>query len=127
MPDIHHSAAVGYAATATTYVKRRPDYPPEVEAWLRDDLLFRKGRIALALGAGTGKFLPRLLRTDATVVAVEPVPAMLAQLADLNPGIETKLGSAENIPLPSPSTPSSVHSPFTGLPMRTLSTKSAGC
>lgn len=100
MPDIHHSAAAGYAATATTYVKGRPDYPPEVDAWLRDDMLLRRGRIALDLGAGTGKLLPRLVHTDATVVAVEPVPAMLAQLADLNPGIEAKLGSAENIPLP---------------------------
>jgi SAM-dependent methyltransferase len=71
-----------------------------VDAWLRDALLLRKGRTVLDLGAGTGKFLPRLLRTDATLVAVEPVPAMLAQLADLNPGIEAKLGSAENIPLP---------------------------
>src|SRR5215472_10267221 len=96
--DIHHSAAGGYAVTAA-YVKGRPDYPPEVDDWLRGDLALGKGKIALDLGAGTGKFLPHLRRTDATVVAVEPVRAMLAQLVDLHAGIEAKQGSAEHIPL----------------------------
>jgi SAM-dependent methyltransferase len=99
MPDIHHAAADGYTVTAATYVKGRPDYPSDVAAWLHDDLALGEGRIALDLGAGTGKFLPYLRRTGASVVAVEPVPAMLAQLVALNPGIEAKQGSAERIPL----------------------------
>jgi SAM-dependent methyltransferase len=98
MPDIHHSAAEGYAMTAATYVKGRPDYPPQVDDWLRSDLALGEGKIALDLGAGTGKFLHHLRSTNATVVAVEPVPAMLAQLVELNPGIEAKQGSAERIP-----------------------------
>jgi len=100
MPDIHHSAADGYAVTAATYVKGRPDYPPQVDHWLRSDLALIKGKMALDLGAGTGKFLHHLRCTNATVVAVEPVPAMLAQLVQLNPEIEAKQGSAEHIPLP---------------------------
>jgi SAM-dependent methyltransferase len=99
MPDIHHAAVDGYTETAATYVKGRPDYPPEVGDWLRDTLALDKGKVALDLGAGTGKFLPYLRRTGAMVVAVEPVPAMLAQLLALNPEIAAKQGSAERIPL----------------------------
>jgi SAM-dependent methyltransferase len=59
-----------------------------------------KGKTVLDLGAGTGKFIQSLRATDATIIAVEPVPAMLAQLVELNPGIDAKEGSAEHIPLP---------------------------
>src|SRR5947207_12290 len=99
MPDIHHAAAAGYATKPDTYVKGRPDYPPQVEDWLRSDLALAKGKTAVDLGAGTGKFLPFIRRTEATIVAIEPVPAMLAKLVDLNPAVEAKLGSAEHIPL----------------------------
>jgi len=99
MSNIHHSAGDGYSVTAATYVQGRPDYPYEVDAWLCSHLRLSKGRTALDLGAGTGKFLPHLRDTDAKVVAVEPVAAMLAQLVSRNPGIEAKQGSAEHIPL----------------------------
>src|SRR5262245_47945929 len=99
LPDIHSSAADGYSVTAATYVKGRPDYPPEVDTWLRGELALCKGKTALDLGAGTGKFLPHLRRAEVTVVAVEPVAAMLAQLVERNPGIEAMQGSAEHIPL----------------------------
>jgi SAM-dependent methyltransferase len=100
MPDIHHSAADGYAATAATYVTGRPDYPAEVDGWLRGDLALCAGKSVLDLGAGTGKFLPHLRRTQASVIAVEPVPEMLARLTALHPGIAAQQGSAEDIPLP---------------------------
>jgi SAM-dependent methyltransferase len=99
LPHIHRSAADGYSVTAATYVKGRPDYPPEVDTWLRGDLALCNGKTALDLGAGTGKFLPHLRGTEASVVAVEPVAAMLAQLVNCNPGIHAKQGSAEHIPL----------------------------
>jgi len=70
-----------------------------VNVWLRDDLALGKGKVALDLGAGTGKFLAYLRNTEATVIAVEPVPAMLAQLVNLHPGVEARQGSAERIPL----------------------------
>jgi len=97
--SIHRAAATGFAKGAATYVKGRPDYPPEVEDWLRGDLALRKGKTVLDLGAGTGKFIPSLRVTDAAIIAVEPVPAMLAQLIECNPGITAKEGSAEHIPL----------------------------
>jgi len=99
MSDIHHSAADGYTVVATSYARGRPDYPPQVEDWLRDDLALGKGKVVLDLGAGTGKFLTYLRNTEATVVAVEPVPAMLSQLVKLHPGVEVRQGSAERIPL----------------------------
>lgn len=99
MSSIHREAAQGFQAGAETYVKGRPDYPPEVAEWLRRDLGLEAGKTALDLGSGTGKFLPRLIATGATVIAVEPVAAMLAQLIAHNPNIVAKKGDAENIPL----------------------------
>jgi SAM-dependent methyltransferase len=92
---IHHSAAEGFAAGADTYAKGRPDYPPEIDAWLREDLGLGPGRAALELGAGTGKFTRRLCATGATVVAVEPVAAMLEQLRAACPEADARQGSAE--------------------------------
>ena len=127
VPDIHHSAAEGYSVAAAHYEKGRPQYPPEVDTWLRGDLALRKGKTALDLGSGTGKFLPHLRHTEATVIAVEPVAAMLVQLLDGHP--ESKRSKA--LPrifrlLTPPSMPSSARSPFTGSPVQRLSTKSVG-
>lgn len=98
--NIHHAAADGYASGADTYVKGRPDYPPAVSAWLRDTLDLRPGKTVLDLGAGTGKFTPRLVDTGATVIAVEPVPAMLAKLSAALPQVRALAGTATAIPLP---------------------------
>jgi SAM-dependent methyltransferase len=96
---IHHSAHA-YTAAADSYVKGRPDYPAEVAGWLRDDVGLAPGRSVVDLGAGTGKFTPRLVATGATVVAVEPVEAMLARLAAALPGVRALAGTATAIPLP---------------------------
>ncbi|TXN84901.1 class I SAM-dependent methyltransferase [Methylobacterium sp. WL8] len=99
METIHRSAAAGYAAQADTYVSGRPDYPPALDGWLRGDLRLGPGRTVLDLGAGTGKFTPRLTETGARVVAAEPVAAMRARLVQCNPGVEAHPGHAEAIPL----------------------------
>lgn len=99
MSDIHRAAFKGFTSKAATYVKGRPDYPPETVDWLRNDLALGEGKVALDLGSGTGKFIPHLQTTGAAVIAVEPVPAMLAQLMNLHPGIEAMKGTAEHIPL----------------------------
>jgi len=95
---VHQSAAVGFSAKADTYVKGRPDYPSEVDEWLRSDLGLGEGKTVLDLGAGTGKFSKMLLTTGATVFALDAVPAMLEQLRRQYPGVQAKLGSAESIP-----------------------------
>jgi SAM-dependent methyltransferase len=99
-PDrVHAAAAAGFAAGVATYAAGRPEYPAEVEGWLREDLRLGPGRAALDLGAGTGKFLSRLRATGATLHAVEPVPAMLRTLIAANADVEAKPGMAERIPL----------------------------
>ena len=95
---IHH-AAEAYTTAADAYVVGRPDYPPEVAAWLRDDVGLDDGRVVLDLGAGTGKFTTRLVATGARVVAVEPVTEMLAKLAAELPRVEALNGTATQIPL----------------------------
>ena len=97
---IHHAAAEGYTTTADNYVRGRPDYPPGVDDWLRDALGLRAGRTALDLGAGTGKFTPRLVATGASVIAVEPVAQMRAKLSAALPQVRALAGTAEAIPLP---------------------------
>lgn len=100
MATIHDSAAHGYAGAASTYESGRPDYPPEAEIWLRDGLGLRPGKRVLDLGAGTGKFTPRLLATGATVTALEPVDAMRDKLSRKLPEVTAIGGTAEAIPLP---------------------------
>ena len=51
------------------------------------------------LGAGTGKLTRLLVPTGASVLAVEPLPEMRAQLEAAVPGVEALAGSAEEIPL----------------------------
>ena len=61
MAKIHRSAAEGFGAAAVTYAEGRPEYPPEIERWLRNELGLEEGKMALDLGAGTGKFTASLL------------------------------------------------------------------
>lgn len=99
-PEPIHHAAQAYTGAVDTYVKGRPDYPPEVASWLRDDVRLALGATVVDLGAGTGKFTPRLVATGARVVAVEPVAAMLAKLSAALPEVTALAGSATAIPLP---------------------------
>jgi SAM-dependent methyltransferase len=96
----HTAAATGYQTAADTYANSRPDYPAALDHWLADTLHLRPGKSVLDLGAGTGKFTPRLLATGATVTAVEPVAAMRQRLAQDFPQIRALEGTAESIPLP---------------------------
>ncbi|MEN5090658.1 methyltransferase domain-containing protein [Pseudomonas protegens] len=98
-PLIHQAAADGYKNAADTYVRGRPDYPAEVDSWLREELGLKPGRVAVDLGAGTGKFTRRLLATGAQVIAVEPVAAMRARLAAALPEAQALNGTAEAIAL----------------------------
>lgn len=97
---VHHAAAEGYASLANTYTRGRPDYPPEVAGWLRDQLGLEAGKTVVDLGAGTGKFTPRLIETGAHVIAVEPVAGMLEKLAASFPQVDARPGTADAIPLP---------------------------
>jgi len=109
-PSVHRAAAQGFASGAETYVRGRPDYPPQAVEWLRSDVGLAAGTTVVELGAGTGKFTRVLLTTGAKVIAVEPVVPMLERLRrDLlqspqSPGgslLSAVAGTAEHIPVAS--------------------------
>ncbi|MEV6447164.1 class I SAM-dependent methyltransferase [Amycolatopsis sp. NPDC051716] len=54
----------------------------------------------LGLGAGTGKLTGTLAALGADIIAVEPDPAMLAELRRARPDVLALAGGAEAIPLP---------------------------
>ena len=100
MTDVHPTAAKGFSRDAGTYARGRPDFPAAALAWLMEDLGLRRGKSALELGAGTGKFTRLLVETGAVVTAVEPAAAMLDRLVRDLPSVTALRGEARRIPLP---------------------------
>ncbi|MEA3075759.1 MAG: hypothetical protein QOF60_667 [Actinomycetota bacterium] len=98
--NIHEAAAKGFERGAAEYEKGRPGYPQELVDRLVEVSGLGPGRVVVDIGAGTGKFTRMLVPTGATVVAVEPVAAMRAQLSAAVPGIEILDGTGEAMPLP---------------------------
>jgi SAM-dependent methyltransferase len=97
--EVHASAAAGFDRAARAYERGRPDFAPEVVAYLVDVLDARPGRTILDLGAGTGKLSRLLAPTGARVIAVEPVAGMREVLAEAAPGAEVIDATAESLPL----------------------------
>ncbi len=93
-------AARGFQAGAAAYELARPGYPDDAIDMLRAGLGIAEGTRVCDLAAGTGKLTRRLMEVGASVVAVEPVEAMRAQLQLAVPGVEAVDGHAESLPLP---------------------------
>jgi SAM-dependent methyltransferase len=99
-----------FGAVAAAYAEHRPGYPQSAVRWCLQPALSRAPGTApepdvcrlrvLDLGAGTGKLTALLASLGADVTAVEPDPAMLAELRRLVPGVRALPGTAEAIPLP---------------------------
>jgi len=89
------SSSFGTAAVA--YAEHRPDYARAAARWAIEPA---PGPRVLDLGAGTGKLTATLVALGVDVVAVEPDPAMLAELRRALPDVRALAGSAEAIPLP---------------------------
>jgi len=96
-------AARAFEHVAAEYEDGRPGYAADVVAHAIAELDLRPGSIALDLGAGTGKLTRMLLDAELVVIAIDPSPAMLAQLRTAAPAAEAVVGAAEAIPLPSES------------------------
>ncbi len=92
---LRHASSFGAAAAG--YAEHRPDYSPAAVRWA---LAAASGPRVLDLGAGTGKLTGTLAALGADVIAVEPDPAMLAELHRTLPAVRAVTGSAEAIPLP---------------------------
>lgn len=101
---VNETAAAGFGAAAEVYERGRPSYPEGVVRLFSDQLGIGPGSTVVDLAAGTGKLTRLLVPTGATVVAVEPVEAMRAQLVALLPEVEVRDGTAESMPLPDGST-----------------------
>lgn len=91
--------AAAFGSAAADYERARPSYPPEAIDVLRSEAGVGPGRRVCDLAAGTGKLTRLLVWAGADVVAVEPVPGMRAQLAEVLPDIDVLDGTAESIPL----------------------------
>ncbi|WTW99984.1 class I SAM-dependent methyltransferase [Streptomycetaceae bacterium NBC_01309] len=92
-------AATVFGEAAAAYAEHRPGYPQAAVRWALGDVC-RPGVRVLDLAAGTGKLTEALTLFGADVVAVDPDPAMLAELRRRFPGATALRGTAERIPLP---------------------------
>lgn len=97
---IHDDARRGFQAGAAAYERGRPGYPAATIEWLRTELGLRPGRTVADVGAGTGKLTRELVASGATVLAVEPVPAMRSVLEAAVPSARALCGTAEALPAP---------------------------
>jgi SAM-dependent methyltransferase len=106
----HARRASSFGSQAAAYAAYRPDYPADLLAWALAPLRGAGRLRVLDIGAGTGKLTGGLLAQDVDVVAVEPDPAMLAELTSRFPDVDARSGTAEELGLPD----SSVHAAFAG-------------
>lgn len=96
---VHQAAAEGFTKQADTYARGRPEYPEALQDWLSGALALAPGKTVVDVGAGTGKFSRLLGNAGASVIAVEPVAAMRAQMAHALPQVTVLEGTAEAMPL----------------------------
>jgi SAM-dependent methyltransferase len=101
MPDdpLHDYVSRGFAATTELYAKIRPEYPDAAVDILVRELGIARGRIVVDVGAGTGKLTRALVRTGATLIAVEPLAEMRERLAESVPLAVPFEGTAEHMAL----------------------------
>ncbi len=90
---------LGFSSAAEVYERARPDYPQAAIDWLAERLPLEPGLTVVDLAAGTGKLTRQLLPTGATVIAVEPLAEMRAELERAVPSVQALEGVAEAIPL----------------------------
>ena len=98
---LRHGSSFGTAAA--DYAEHRPGYAEAAVRWALEPVRGSEPLRVLDLAAGTGKLTATLVHLGTEVTAVEPDPAMLAELRrELGsvPTLSTLAGIAEDIPLP---------------------------
>lgn len=99
-PEEHARRAASFGTVATAYAELRPTYPVAMVDWGLAGVRDAADLAVLDLGAGTGKLTEVLHGMGLAVTAVEPDPAMLAQLRTRLPDVPAFQAAAEDIPLP---------------------------
>lgn len=94
-PADRRERATSFAGVAAAYERARPGYQTEAVRWLAGD----EPLDVVDLGAGTGKLTRALVALGHRVIAVEPLPEMLAELRAAVPGVTAIEGTAEAVPL----------------------------
>jgi SAM-dependent methyltransferase len=89
-----------FGAVAGAYAEHRPGYAEDAVRWALAPVSGHQPLRVLDLAAGTGKLTAALADLGTEVTAVEPDPAMLAELQRRLPVVPARAGSAEEIPLP---------------------------
>lgn len=92
---INDAAAIGYQNNTDAYVAARPSYHPDLVAHLAAKW---GGGVVGEIGAGTGKFTAQMVAAGLTVIAVEPVAAMREALRESCPTVDSRAGTAEDLP-----------------------------
>ncbi|MEA4811410.1 MAG: GrpB family protein [Anaerolineaceae bacterium] len=72
-----------FSGRAASYAKARPGYAPALLTWLKESYCLEPGKTVADLGSGTGILTLELLRTGATIYAVEP-NAEMRSIAEQN-------------------------------------------
>ncbi len=98
--SVNPVAAEGFARAADAYARGRPSYPREAIEWLTRQCALGPGATVVDVAAGTGKLTEVLVPLGGTIIAVEPVDAMRAELEAALPGVAALAGTAEELPLP---------------------------
>ena len=89
-----------FGTAAAAYAEHRPGYAEAAVRWALGPGGGREPLRVLDLAAGTGKLTATLVRLGAQVTAVEPDPAMRAELRRELGSVRSLAGRAEDIPLP---------------------------
>ena len=93
--DEMRARARSFGSVAAEYAALRPVYPTDAVAFLVGE----GARRVLDLGAGTGLLTEVVLDAGHDVVAVDPSPEMLGELAARRPDVVTAVGTAEAVPV----------------------------
>lgn len=94
MSDPGSDRARVFGGYAQAYHDSRPGYPAELVSWVLPD----GARVALDVGAGTGKLTAALVDLGLEVTAVEPDPGMLGVLRAGLPGVPAVEAGADALP-----------------------------
>jgi SAM-dependent methyltransferase len=96
---LHDYVSRGFGSATELYEKIRPEYPDAAVELLIRELGIARGRVVVDVGAGTGKLTRALVRTGATLIAVEPLAEMRERLAESVPTAVPFDGTAERMAL----------------------------